>query len=282
MTCINQCLLNVSNDTIFTTLTAIFVLVLGGITKWIYEQLRSCSNRMDMRKYFIAYLKSLIPSIEKRISNFESLANFAKEPRGDFVFTATSIRSDHVGQLPHTLLFSSVVRGWGDTKNKRLNTYNNLLDALTFFTNQAVLTENQFKYCFDHHTEYQRSWQNSVNRVIILHREYLVYNNSHHIRPSEDQFLTEINKTHHEWSELPDNQTRSIVDQKLLQPIKEICIRYQADPRRALFLKEIIDAQAAYGQIDLLFKAMNQYFEEQTQHTMAKKKLIEITIPIIE
>lgn len=272
----------VSPDAIFATVTSIAVLTAGGLSKWIYHELKQSSDRRELRDYFLVYLKSLLDRIEKRAQSFQALVDSANGNQQAFEYGEVSLRSQHISELPHTPLFAAVVRGSRKKRAIRLREYNKVVIALDYLTRQLPITQNQFSYFVEHHRTYVQTWHRSVSQILKLHRELIAFANANGIKPRADPFLTQINKVHHEWSNLPENSKFETVHQSLLDPIRTTCVEHQADPRRVPFLNEIGEAQIANENRQEILRLLRKYFLGQVDETRKTKGILESAFAELE
>ncbi len=271
----------VSDDAIFATVTALLILSIGGFFKWLYDHIRRVISRRYLRNYFLEYLKSLLMPLENRISVYKELSDNAKAELKDFVFKDIFVRSDHISQLEHTELFASLVGDFHWNKKKRTNAFNELLETLEFLTRQMLITKGQHDYFYNNYRFYFDSWRNSVNQIIKYRRELIAYAHINNLKEPDDPFLAEINQIHNSWGNLSNKDDYKIVNEHLIDPVKTVCFNYQKEPRRVMFLSDIADAEIARVNLSRILEVMSEYFSEQAQMSLNKRKIIEGSISIL-
>lgn len=271
----------VSDDAIFATVTALLVLSIGGLFKWLYDHIKQAFSRRDLRNYFLEYLKSLLLPLQNRINVFKELSDNARAEVKDFTFKDVFVRSDHISQLEHTELFASLVGSFHLNKNKRIGAFNELLETLEFLTRQMTIAKAQFDYFFSNYRFYFDSWRNSVNQIIKYRRELLAYAHINNLKEPDDPFLAEINQIHNSWGELSNKDDYKIVNEHLIDPVKTVCFKYQKEPRRVMFLSDVADAEIARVNLSKILELMSTYFSDQAQMSLNKKNIIEQSINIL-
>lgn len=269
---------HVSNDTVFATITTLFVMILGAFSKWAYDTIKLATGRRYLRNYFLHYLRSLVVAVDKRVQSLKTVAEQAKIHAKDFAFVEVSVRSEHAAQLPHTDLFAALVRGLPSKKKERLVVYNELMDALDFLTRQVPIHKDQFLYFFENHKEYAESWEQNANSLLQLHRQFLADDHEKDIRPSADPFLSEINKILKNWFDKSNRDDPEVMKAELVEPLKTVCIKYQKDSRRIALLSHIIEAESAYSNRMRILQLTVAYFTEQSEATLSRKMTIEKSI----
>jgi hypothetical protein len=66
----------------------------------------------------------------------------------------------------------------------------------------------------------------------------------------------------------------------MLEPIKAVCVKYQRDRRRVIFLSHILEAESAHLNRRRTLELAAEYFTEQTERTVVRKKTLEQCIGI--
>jgi len=277
----NDWLTKVTPDAIFATITALSVLIISGIVQWIYTRRKNAKYLADLRLLLIEHIRNLINLVEKRLKGYEALSIISPSYKSDFIYKKVSISADSILQLPQVELFQSIRKGHLKNRPARILAFSKLMESLNFISSESLIVESQFSYFTSHHSEFSRLFNDSTNELISFYREYLSDNVKNKIKPSDDSFLSNLNKIFTNWAQLPDKDDIDNIYTSLLLPVRQVCVDHQGDTRRLRLLTSINKADNAKANRDRILILMGKYFQEEIVLLQSRNEILKYSLTIL-
>lgn len=267
---------DVSNDTVFTTVVALSVFVLGYFFNRFYDNWKEKIKKGNIREFVLSSLEAIVPAIEKQITAFNELKQqLASKKHLDYIYTeSTSLNFEGLDSIPRDEVFHSFVRGHKKKRVIRIENLNALWGATDFIRHQKETARQTFIKFSEDYRRYLLYWNENVDSIARLHDEYLMMAGQASVHPSEDPFLREFNLIVYHLAQSGEPKSWENEKMHLLDPLLEVCKVNHVDARANVVMKKISQANYAYDNRVHLLELYGIYFDHQASALTEKKNSI--------
>src|SRR5690606_8805547 len=136
---------------------------------------------------------------------------------------AADFQIKHLETLPKTDLFAVIVSKEKRERENRLATFWKCQQALDLVDWQSKNFQNRFNYIFSHCSEYEKSWNESIDYVGKFHDRWITDAVNKQIDLNKDQFLKGFWEIFHEWAKDELFRDMYVAEKKLIIPLIDHC-----------------------------------------------------------
>lgn len=119
---------------------------------------------------------------------------------------------------------------------------------------------------FNDFRKYEDSWQKNGEAVFRYFDNFLHYNKSNNIPPSQDAFLKKMDIIITKWSKLDKAKNFYVAYDNLIKPLKELCKEFPIDPRSNMILPFLVEADYAFNNIDNVKEIYKKLFSSESKN----------------
>jgi len=270
------CFWGISNNTVFTTLTTIGILLLGYIANKRFENWKENKRLTDFKKYFINYLKSLLPKIDKQILEYKNLSEtITLNERKDLAF-GESLGSSLIGfkNLPFNDIYKIFISNFKNKDTEKYVMYNNLIDCLNFFDRQIEYAQRNFNEYLSKYNQYVYNWEEYGDMILRKQDEFVSLANRTDINAKEDEFLNNFVEIVHNWHQNKDCANIDIFETVFIEPLRKLCTGNIIDPRSITLLNYITKSSRAIVKIKHIKELYSEYYSNEEKHLNEKRESV--------
>jgi hypothetical protein len=267
--------IGVSHDVVFTTSVTISIFVLGFVLNRVYDGWVRRRHLKRIRVFVVEYLKSIVPPIGRQVDAMQAFSTqLASLTHQDLVFQEDAIRSDHLKSISQLDVFDALVYGSGKRKLQRILHLNSVLEALDYIERLRRLAAVQFNYLHERYTQYFRDWNRATNAIQRHFDSYRSEASRPGHLPSPDDFLRELDLAIHAWQKTPNRDQLHIIHERYVQAVKQVCIKFFADPRSQTILPLTLNATDAFNNRMNLLTTMSAFYSQEARKLKERSELI--------
>ncbi len=255
------------NPTFYITIVSIFIALLALILPVIrsFYKERKRLNSIETYTYFI--LESLSDPIKKKLENLSELSESIKyiETR-NFAFAETSnLLTEAFTKILHQDLHSIFITKKKGKLQEKIIHFKNIVDTVNFFEKQNMIDQKNFYQYMNDLRRYEKDYAVNTDSILRLFDLYTSIIRRENIPPSKDPFFKNFDVILYNWHKDPNYSLITKTKEMMLNPLKELCKKYQEDPRAMEVLPFIIKCNAAYLDLENLHILYHNIFKEVTK-----------------
>jgi hypothetical protein len=271
-------ILGFSQDSIVQAALTVLIFFLGYWSSKRLELWKKNRRLDDTMDFLLLQSRSLLAPIDRLIESLSKTSKeLADEKHPDISFEEVSdLYLDPIRTIAGIDLFNAFRRGKKKIKDDRLSRMSEILKTVEFIRLQRERVPQWIDDYIDAYRRYQTRWNQSSDSILRQFDEFRVSARINNISPKDDTYLGELDLLIHNWSQVEDSKTYAKVKAHLLEPIRELCRKYKSDLRNTILLPLVLDALAAFDDIEHVAKLYSDLFDEQaTKLRDRKAKFVE-------
>lgn len=273
----NEAFWGVSRDTVFTVLITLFVFILGILITRLIEARKEKKRLKELRVYFFTLAALLPKSLSKLVGEYKKLANDVLDPKSHNYFLPEThqLYLDNISKLSHTDIFKALVteRKTGDIKITSTH-FKNIFDTFEYLRHQKERMRVNFTNFMAGASEYIDNWNNYMDALEQRLQELITLAKSQNIPPSGDDFLRDLDGVFFAWTQVEDYKNIFVAKENLLDPLKDFCNKYSADPRVTMFMPMVTKLRKAHNELKASNGLFGKLFQDEAQELEKAENLL--------
>ncbi|MGD1046551.1 MAG: hypothetical protein ABR936_14685 [Bacteroidota bacterium] len=276
-------ILGISYDTIFTTVITLTIFILGYILNRFYEWRKRIRHLKNIRELIVAHLKSLIEPIEGQMRSFKEMADYlGSKTIKQYTFHESSIQTDFLSGLPCLDIFQAFTLGSKKNKTRRIDAFNSMFQAIEFIKRQNSITRNQFIELSPNRRELTENFNSAIDAIMRFQDQLLGFARRNKITSSKDMFLKELNAIVYQYSQLKDQKELDTLYKCFVDPVLTLVKKYPNDQPSDILSPLVLRSFKYHNDIISLLDAHSKHYQEHSIKLEKRKEIILNTMTTIE
>ncbi len=268
-------ILGVSLDTIFTTLVTISIFILGYLFNRVYEWRKEMRHFKDVRNLICSHLESLIEHIDKQIGQYKKFGeHLASHKLEEYTFNESLIQTDFLSNLPYLDIFQAFKLGPRSQRSQRIEAYNSMFQAIKFIERQNLITKTQFFELDRIRSVHIATWNSNNDSILRFHDQLLGLVRRNRVTPNDDAFFTELNAIVHDLAQQANSSDLEIIFTHFVEPIIDLVKRFNSDQRTDILSPLVLKSSKAHEDLIRLLDSYSRLYLEQSSNLEKRKEII--------
>jgi len=245
-------LFGISIDAIMSAIIALVVIGLSYLASKGLENFKERKRLKQIEAYFWTLIDNISEPIQTQIKLYSKTAEELDEKdHKDFVYFETPDLNLHIFATIspkdlHTIFLSKKKLKLGE----RTKHFTKIINTIEFIKSQKISMKQNFVEFFSDFRKYEDSWQKNGEAVFRYFDNFLHYNKSNNILPSQDAFMKKMDSIISSWSKLEKSKNFYVAYDNLIKPLRNLCIEFPIDPCSNMILPFLVEADYAFNNID--------------------------------